>query len=186
MRTCFFMCCSHGYRNFKIEIHSALSVLLSIHLFISSLGHFDLWLFGVNILVSVVGLTWLVVMLTYVDWWLGLISYSFIIVFNFQSFPSFIEADLIVVNCFSVPSPRRLRFKVLSSSKLLVSWKEPKGDFDSYLFLYNSTGRISLLFKHTHTLWGNASMPKKWDFLKCLGGKDPIMTWIFCLSGRIM
>ncbi|XP_074510263.1 collagen alpha-1(XIV) chain isoform X2 [Sebastes fasciatus] len=39
-----------------------------------------------------------------------------------------------------VPSPRRLRFKVLSSSKLLVSWKEPKGDFDSYLFLYNSTG----------------------------------------------
>ncbi|XP_073341494.1 collagen alpha-1(XIV) chain-like [Pagrus major] len=37
-----------------------------------------------------------------------------------------------------VPTPRRLRFKVLSSSKLLVSWKEPKGDFDSYLFLYNS------------------------------------------------
>ncbi|XP_051263071.1 collagen alpha-1(XIV) chain-like [Dicentrarchus labrax] len=40
--------------------------------------------------------------------------------------------------CPSVPAPRRLRFKVLSSSKLLVSWKEPKGDFDSYLFLYNS------------------------------------------------
>uniref|UniRef100_A0A674MSG6 Collagen type XIV alpha 1 chain n=1 Tax=Takifugu rubripes TaxID=31033 RepID=A0A674MSG6_TAKRU len=38
----------------------------------------------------------------------------------------------------SVPAPRRLRFKVLSSSKLLISWKEPKGDFDSYLFLYNS------------------------------------------------
>ncbi|XP_028280437.1 collagen alpha-1(XIV) chain [Parambassis ranga] len=37
-----------------------------------------------------------------------------------------------------VPAPRRLRFKVLSQSKLLVSWKEPKGDFDSYLFLYNS------------------------------------------------
>ncbi|TKS81850.1 Collagen alpha-1(XIV) chain [Collichthys lucidus] len=37
-----------------------------------------------------------------------------------------------------VPSPRRLRFKVMSPSKLLVSWKEPKGDFDSYLFLYNS------------------------------------------------
>ncbi|TMS10561.1 Collagen alpha-1(XIV) chain [Larimichthys crocea] len=37
-----------------------------------------------------------------------------------------------------VPSPRRLRFKVLSPGKLLVSWKEPKGDFDSYLFLYNS------------------------------------------------
>ncbi|XP_053700196.1 collagen alpha-1(XIV) chain isoform X1 [Synchiropus splendidus] len=37
-----------------------------------------------------------------------------------------------------VPAPRRLRFKVLSSSKLLITWKEPKGDFDSYLFLYNS------------------------------------------------
>ncbi|KAM7382659.1 hypothetical protein PAMP_002381 [Pampus punctatissimus] len=36
-----------------------------------------------------------------------------------------------------VPAPKRLRFKVLSTSKLLVSWKEPKGDFDSYLFLYN-------------------------------------------------
>ncbi|CAI5663250.1 unnamed protein product [Oreochromis niloticus] len=38
-----------------------------------------------------------------------------------------------------VPAPRKLRFKVLSSSKLLVSWKEPKGDFDSYLFFYKST-----------------------------------------------
>uniref|UniRef100_A0AAQ4S0R7 Collagen, type XIV, alpha 1a n=2 Tax=Gasterosteus aculeatus aculeatus TaxID=481459 RepID=A0AAQ4S0R7_GASAC len=38
-----------------------------------------------------------------------------------------------------VPAPRRLRFKVLSPSKLLISWKEPKGDFDSYLFLYNTT-----------------------------------------------
>nr|XP_033958086.1 collagen alpha-1(XIV) chain [Pseudochaenichthys georgianus] len=38
-----------------------------------------------------------------------------------------------------VPVPKRLRFKVLSSSKLLVAWKEPKGDFDSYLFLYKST-----------------------------------------------
>ncbi|KAK2910439.1 collagen alpha-1(XIV) chain [Channa argus] len=37
-----------------------------------------------------------------------------------------------------VPAPRRLRFKSLSSGKLLVSWKEPKGNFDSYLFLYNS------------------------------------------------
>uniref|UniRef100_A0A3B4FAJ3 Collagen type XIV alpha 1 chain n=1 Tax=Pundamilia nyererei TaxID=303518 RepID=A0A3B4FAJ3_9CICH len=38
-----------------------------------------------------------------------------------------------------IPAPRKLRFKVLSSSKLLVSWKEPKGDFDSYLFFYKST-----------------------------------------------
>ncbi|XP_068179735.1 collagen alpha-1(XIV) chain-like [Antennarius striatus] len=37
-----------------------------------------------------------------------------------------------------VAAPRRLRFKVLSSSKLLVSWREPKEDYDSYLFLYNS------------------------------------------------
>uniref|UniRef100_A0A4W6CGR3 Collagen type XIV alpha 1 chain n=1 Tax=Lates calcarifer TaxID=8187 RepID=A0A4W6CGR3_LATCA len=54
---------------------------------------------------------------------------------------------LIVFFFFSVPAPRRLRFKELSSSKLLVSWKEPKGDFDSYLFLYNSIpgGMISLV-----------------------------------------
>ncbi|KAM4580530.1 collagen alpha-1(XIV) chain isoform 2-T2 [Odontesthes bonariensis] len=37
-----------------------------------------------------------------------------------------------------VPAPRRLRFKVLSSSKLLISWREPKGDVDSYLLFYNS------------------------------------------------
>ncbi|KAM4735746.1 collagen alpha-1(XIV) chain [Anableps anableps] len=37
-----------------------------------------------------------------------------------------------------VSAPRRLRFKVHSSSRLLVSWREPKGDVDSYLFLYNS------------------------------------------------
>ncbi|XP_077431159.1 collagen alpha-1(XIV) chain isoform X1 [Vanacampus margaritifer] len=37
-----------------------------------------------------------------------------------------------------VPAPKRLRFKVLNPNNLLVSWKEPKGDFDSYLFLYNS------------------------------------------------
>ncbi|KAJ8273127.1 hypothetical protein GJAV_G00097750 [Gymnothorax javanicus] len=37
-----------------------------------------------------------------------------------------------------VSSPRRLRFKVLGSDKLLVSWKEPKGDFESYRFIYNT------------------------------------------------
>lgn len=67
-----------------------------------------------------------------------------------------------VVNCFSVPAPRRLRFKVLSPSKLLVAWKEPKGDFDSYLFLYNSIpGRIILLCRHTHTYRENTSIPKR-------------------------
>ncbi|KAM9723926.1 collagen alpha-1(XIV) chain [Menidia menidia] len=37
-----------------------------------------------------------------------------------------------------VPAPRRLRFKVLSSSTLLISWREPKGEVDRYLLLYNS------------------------------------------------
>ncbi|XP_047675468.1 collagen alpha-1(XIV) chain-like isoform X2 [Tachysurus fulvidraco] len=37
-----------------------------------------------------------------------------------------------------VPAPRRLRFKELGSGKLSVSWKEPKGEFDSYRFTYSS------------------------------------------------
>uniref|UniRef100_A0A7N6A544 Collagen, type XIV, alpha 1a n=1 Tax=Anabas testudineus TaxID=64144 RepID=A0A7N6A544_ANATE len=32
----------------------------------------------------------------------------------------------------------RLRFKLLSPTNLLVTWKEPKGEVDSYLFLYSS------------------------------------------------
>ena len=92
-------------------------------------------------------------------------------------------ALLNVVNCFSVPTPRRLRFKVLSSSKLLVSWKEPKGDFDSYLFLYNSIpGRIILLW-HTHRLKKkNKNKPyakDMWDLTLKVAGKDPVMIWIF-------
>ncbi|XP_046715075.1 collagen alpha-1(XIV) chain-like isoform X3 [Silurus meridionalis] len=38
-----------------------------------------------------------------------------------------------------VPAPRRLRYKELGSGMLGVSWKEPKGEFDSYRFIY-STG----------------------------------------------
>uniref|UniRef100_A0A4W6CGJ7 Collagen type XIV alpha 1 chain n=1 Tax=Lates calcarifer TaxID=8187 RepID=A0A4W6CGJ7_LATCA len=57
--------------------------------------------------------------------WAPLVSLAIV-----SSFPSKAQSQ--------VPAPRRLRFKELSSSKLLVSWKEPKGDFDSYLFLYNS------------------------------------------------
>ena len=38
--------------------------------------------------------------------------------------------------CILVPSPRRIRFKELGTNKLHVSWKEPKGDFDSYIFIY--------------------------------------------------
>ncbi|XP_059920806.1 collagen alpha-1(XIV) chain [Gadus macrocephalus] len=37
----------------------------------------------------------------------------------------------------SMPSPRRLRFKVINSNKLHILWKEPKGAFDKYKFLYN-------------------------------------------------
>ena len=112
------------------------------------------------------------------------------ILYYIQLFPRCIGADLNIVNCFSVPAPRRLRFKVLSSSKLLVSWKEPKGDFDSYLFLYNSIpGRIIFLYTHTdthtHTLAENTTN-NMWDLTLKFWGKDPIMTWIFCLSGKIM
>ncbi|XP_062385579.1 collagen alpha-1(XIV) chain isoform X1 [Sardina pilchardus] len=37
-----------------------------------------------------------------------------------------------------VPSPRRLRFKVLGTDKLSVSWKEPKGDIEGYKLFYNT------------------------------------------------
>lgn len=72
-----------------------------------------------------------------------LYSFSDILEYMFK----FLLIDALIL--LSVPAPRRLRFKVLSSSKLLISWKEPKGDFDSYLFLYNSVpGRI--IQQHIH------------------------------------
>ncbi|KAJ8291054.1 hypothetical protein GJAV_G00020860 [Gymnothorax javanicus] len=37
-----------------------------------------------------------------------------------------------------VSNPRRLRFKVVGKNKLLVAWKEPRGDFQSYRFIYTS------------------------------------------------
>uniref|UniRef100_A0A3B5MBE3 Uncharacterized protein n=1 Tax=Xiphophorus couchianus TaxID=32473 RepID=A0A3B5MBE3_9TELE len=48
------------------------------------------------------------------------------------------QMRLLLLPYSSVPAPRRLRFKVHSSRKLLVSWREPRGEVDSYLFLYNS------------------------------------------------
>lgn len=46
-----------------------------------------------------------------------------------------------------VSSPRRIRFKVLGTDKLSVSWKEPKGDFDSYKLIYNTeSGKFNGLF----------------------------------------
>uniref|UniRef100_A0AAY5K227 Collagen, type XIV, alpha 1b n=1 Tax=Esox lucius TaxID=8010 RepID=A0AAY5K227_ESOLU len=52
----------------------------------------------------------------------------------------------LAANCFliilnwriSIATPRKLRFKVLSTSQLHVSWKEPKGDFESYRFIYST------------------------------------------------
>uniref|UniRef100_A0A3B3QW68 Collagen type XIV alpha 1 chain n=1 Tax=Paramormyrops kingsleyae TaxID=1676925 RepID=A0A3B3QW68_9TELE len=37
-----------------------------------------------------------------------------------------------------VSPPRKLRYTLLSFDKLLVSWKEPRGDFDGYMFVYNA------------------------------------------------
>ncbi|XP_027142360.1 collagen alpha-1(XIV) chain isoform X2 [Larimichthys crocea] len=37
-----------------------------------------------------------------------------------------------------VSSPRRFRAKILSPTKLNVSWKEPKGEFESYMVIYST------------------------------------------------
>ncbi|XP_049336161.1 collagen alpha-1(XIV) chain isoform X2 [Astyanax mexicanus] len=37
-----------------------------------------------------------------------------------------------------IAAPRKLRFKVLGSSQLHVSWKEPKGEIDGYRLMYSS------------------------------------------------
>uniref|UniRef100_A0AAY4DX04 Collagen, type XIV, alpha 1b n=1 Tax=Denticeps clupeoides TaxID=299321 RepID=A0AAY4DX04_9TELE len=44
-----------------------------------------------------------------------------------------------------ISPPRRLRFKVQGTDKLSVSWKEPKGNFESYRFIYNTEpgGRVN-------------------------------------------
>uniref|UniRef100_A0A672ZAW4 Collagen, type XIV, alpha 1a n=1 Tax=Sphaeramia orbicularis TaxID=375764 RepID=A0A672ZAW4_9TELE len=57
---------------------------------------------------------------------------------HLQNLTGVFEGNSNISDWLSVPAPRRLRFKVLSSDKLLISWREPKGDFDSYLFLYSS------------------------------------------------
>ncbi|KAF5901087.1 collagen alpha-1(XIV) chain isoform X1, partial [Clarias magur] len=38
----------------------------------------------------------------------------------------------------SVAGPRKLRFKVIGPDKLHVLWKEPKGEYDGYRFIYTS------------------------------------------------
>ncbi|GAA6087691.1 collagen alpha-1(XIV) chain isoform X1 [Tachysurus ichikawai] len=37
-----------------------------------------------------------------------------------------------------IAGPRRLRFKVMGPGKLHVLWKEPKGEYDGYRFIYSS------------------------------------------------
>lgn len=37
-----------------------------------------------------------------------------------------------------VSSPRRFRAKILSPTRLHVSWKEPKGQFESYKVVYST------------------------------------------------
>lgn len=70
------------------------------------------------------------------------------LLFIFCSVSAALKQKLMWLIVFSVPPPRRLRFKLLSSSNLLVTWKEPKGDVDSYLFLYNSLpGRMTLPYR---------------------------------------
>uniref|UniRef100_A0A8C7DFL3 Collagen type XIV alpha 1 chain n=1 Tax=Oncorhynchus kisutch TaxID=8019 RepID=A0A8C7DFL3_ONCKI len=64
----------------------------------------------------------------------GVQSNCFIITFNWG------------ISCISiVATPRRLRFKVLSATQLHVSWKEPKGEFESYRFIYSTkSGKTEL------------------------------------------
>ncbi|XP_050993223.1 collagen alpha-1(XIV) chain isoform X2 [Labeo rohita] len=44
----------------------------------------------------------------------------------------------VLITHAQVPMPRRLRFKELSSNTLGVTWKEPKGAFDSYRLVYST------------------------------------------------
>uniref|UniRef100_A0A672ZDR0 Collagen, type XIV, alpha 1a n=1 Tax=Sphaeramia orbicularis TaxID=375764 RepID=A0A672ZDR0_9TELE len=71
---------------------------------------------------------------------------------HLQNLTGVFEGNSNISDWLSVPAPRRLRFKVLSSDKLLISWREPKGDFDSYLFLYSSIPGESICVLNTpHT-----------------------------------
>lgn len=73
--------------------------------------------------------------------------------------------DVNVFKRFSVPAPRRLRFKVLSSNSLLVTWKEPKGDVDSYLFLYNSLpGKMIVFIPPVFLLHSWSERGMEWSF----------------------
>uniref|UniRef100_A0A8C8GL09 Collagen, type XIV, alpha 1b n=1 Tax=Oncorhynchus tshawytscha TaxID=74940 RepID=A0A8C8GL09_ONCTS len=73
----------------------------------------------------------------------GVQSNCFIITFNWGILISYCKTVFSVFFCL-VATPRRLRFKVLSATQLHVSWKEPKGEFESYRFIYSTqSGKIT-------------------------------------------
>uniref|UniRef100_A0A8C4IQV2 Collagen alpha-1(XIV) chain n=1 Tax=Dicentrarchus labrax TaxID=13489 RepID=A0A8C4IQV2_DICLA len=69
------------------------------------------------------------------------IFYSFI---HHSNIYSMFQTDSYCVKLFvllflcPVSSPRRFRAKILSPTKLQVSWKEPKGEFESYKVIYTT------------------------------------------------
>uniref|UniRef100_A0A8C7RBT7 Collagen, type XIV, alpha 1b n=1 Tax=Oncorhynchus mykiss TaxID=8022 RepID=A0A8C7RBT7_ONCMY len=74
----------------------------------------------------------------------GVQSNCFIISFNWGISISNCKTVFSVFFCL-VATPRRLRFKVLSATQLHVSWKEPKGEFESYRFIYSTqSGKTEL------------------------------------------
>uniref|UniRef100_A0A3B4BEK0 Uncharacterized protein n=1 Tax=Periophthalmus magnuspinnatus TaxID=409849 RepID=A0A3B4BEK0_9GOBI len=89
---------------------------------------------------------------------------------------------------FSAPAPRRLKFKVLSPNKLLVTWKEPKGDFDSYLFTYSTSGNMIPFSSNHYTVSVTAvsgsfhSRPLQATYK----GRTPILNVIFKLQFPII
>lgn len=154
------MCYYHGRRNLKIEIHPSLylfPVYPSIRSSIPSLIHFDLlglslwWCvcvgFAWRLTCSHVNTCWLVAGNILVHVVISSSTCYLYLIFHWL-YPCWLYCG-----CLAVPAPRRLRFKVLGSNKLHVSWKEPKGDFDSYRFLYNTIpGKMSdVPYRHMHT-----------------------------------
>lgn len=81
---------------------------------------------------------------------------------------------------FVVPVPRRLRFKVLSAGKLLVSWKEPKGEYDGYKFIYNTEpGKkqcgqsILYIYEYSGTMFAQLLNPVLTKYSFCFSSFEP-------------
>ncbi|KAL7858546.1 hypothetical protein AOLI_G00186480 [Acnodon oligacanthus] len=63
----------------------------------------------------------------------------------------------------NAPAPRRLRFKELGSGMLSVSWKEPKGEFDSYRLIYSSASRSEVTDSSPQTHRGRQNSEPEQD-----------------------